>query len=296
MRPILFTLPLPGGLEISLPAYGTFLVLGMLAAVWVSGRHAPLLGLQRRQVFDLGIFLVFLGLVGAHLLDVALHPQLYFADGLTAGLWEAIAFWRGGLVYYGGLVTGMAGCLAYARDHGIPVADMLDFVAPLGSLALGSTRVGCFLNGCCYGVPTAWPLAIVYPAASLAQSKQAALGLVPSDAPSLPIHPVQLYELVAALLVFWLLWRRFPRRRFAGEVVAAFFLIYGSWRFAIEFLRADAPTWRPTGGFPLSEYQWLSLAVVAGAIVAWIVAARVSRAPWYAARPRYHEAGEGEVA
>ena len=283
MRPILFTLPLPGGLELSLPAYGTFLVLGMLAAVWVSGRHAPLLGLTRRQVFDLGILLVFLGLAGAHLLDVALHPELYFADGPAAGLWEAIAFWRGGLVYYGGLVTGMAGCWAYARFHGIPVADMLDFVAPLGALALGSTRVGCFLNGCCYGVPTALPLAIAYPAGSLAQRKQAALGLVSADAPSLPIHPVQLYELGAALLVFWVLWRRFPGRRFASEVAAAFFLIYGSWRFLIEFLRADSPDWRPTGGPLLSQYQWLSLAVVAGAIVVWIVAGRVGQAPWQAA-------------
>jgi phosphatidylglycerol:prolipoprotein diacylglycerol transferase len=272
MRPTLIDLPLPGGLHFPLGAYGTFLVLGMLAAAWVSGRHGGRLGLTRRDAFDLGLWLLVGGVAGAHLLYIATH-----LDGYLAG---AASLRRGGLAYYGGLAAAVPALWLWSRRRGVPCADLLDFVAPLGALGLGITRIGCFLNGCCWGAPSDLPWAVSFPAGSLPQRAQAALGLVGAEAPSLAVHPVQLYELAAAVAMFALLWARFPRRRRAGETAVAFGLLYGTWRLAIEWLRADAAGWRP-GVHAVTVYQGLSLAVIAIAIGGWWAVRRAARTPWW---------------
>jgi phosphatidylglycerol:prolipoprotein diacylglycerol transferase len=170
----------------------------------------------------------------------------------------------------------------WGRRRAIPYADLLDFVAPLGALGLAITRVGCFLNGCCWGAPSDLPWAVTFPPGSLPQQAQAAAGLVAAGAPSLPVHPVQLYECAAALAMFGWLWRRFGRRRCAGEVAAAFGLLYGGWRLLAELLRADGAGWRP-GALAPTPFQWLSAAVIAAAAVGLWAARRVHRLPWHRA-------------
>lgn len=279
MRPVLFDLALPGGLHLAFPAYGTFLVLGMLAAVWVSGRHSRALGLTRLDSFDLGVWLLAGGILGAHLLHVALKPEAYFGGGLGPGLRRAAELWRGGLVYYGGLAAAFLVLWLWGRRRRLPYLDLLDFIAPLGALGLAVTRVGCFLNGCCFGVPTGVPWAVVFPPGSHAHARQAAAGLIGPGEAALPVHPVQLYEAAVAAAIFGVLWARFPRRRHAGEGVAAFGLLYGPWRLYAETLRADDPTWQPGGSPVLTANQWLSLAVLALAALGWWAVRRTGRAP-----------------
>ncbi len=278
MRPTLIDLPLPGGLHFPVGAYGTLLVLGMLAAAWVSGRHGRLLGLRRRDAFDLGLWLLAAGVAGAHLLYLAANYETYFAGGETGAGWTA-SLSRGGMAYYGGLAAAFPVLWLWGRRRGIPYPDLLDFVAPLGALGLAVTRVGCFLNGCCYGTPSGLPWAVAFPPGSQPQQAQAALGLVAYGTPSLPVHPVQLYEFAAALAMFGWLWARFPRRRFAGEVVVAFGFLYGIWRFAVEGLRADSESWRP-GAHALTFNQGLSLVVIAVAGLGWWAVRRAARPPW----------------
>jgi phosphatidylglycerol---prolipoprotein diacylglyceryl transferase len=275
VRPILLDLPLAGGLHLVLPAYGTLLVVGMLAAAWASGRYGRLLGMTRLDAFDLGLGLLAGGLIGAHLLYIALDPASYFNDGLAAGLR------RGGLDYYGGLAAAFPAIWLWGRRRGLPFVDLLDFVAPLGALGLAVTRLGCLLNGCCFGVPTRVPWAVRFPPGSLAHRSQVAAGLIDADQAALPVHPVQLYELAAALAFFWLLWARFPRRRYAGEVVVSFGLLYGTWRLAAEALRADSPGWRPHA-HGVTANQWLSLALIAIAGIGWWAARRSARTPYLA--------------
>lgn len=266
MRPILLDLPLPFGWHLPFPAYGTFLVLGMLAAVWVSGAHGPVLGLRRRDVFDLGIWLLAAALVGAHLFHIAYHPEAYFAAGWREGL-KRVFLPGPGLVYYGGLAAAFPVLWFWGKRRRLPYVEVLDFVAPLGSLGLGITRLGCFFNGCCYGAPTTWGWAVQFPEASLAHRQQVAKGLIASHQPTLPVHPVQLAEAAFALLLFAWLWWRFPRRRFRGEVVVTFGVAYGLWRLFAEALRADAPGWTP-GGFGLTPSQGVSLFLLAAALFA----------------------------
>jgi phosphatidylglycerol---prolipoprotein diacylglyceryl transferase len=269
MRPLLLDVPLAGGFHLALPAYGTLLVVGMLTAAWVSGRHGRLLGVKRLDMFDLGLGLLAGGLLGAHLLYVAQYPEAY-RQGFVAGLRQ------GGLVYYGGLAAAFAVIFYWSRRRGLPYVDVLDFVAPLGALGLAVTRLGCFFNGCCFGTPSEMPWAVVFPLGSLAHQAQVAAGLVATEQASRPVHPVQLYEFVAALGFFWVLWSHFPRRHFPGEVVAAFGLLYGTWRLFAETLRADSPGWRP-GTHVLTVNQWLSLAVIAIAGIGWWTARHAAR-------------------
>jgi phosphatidylglycerol:prolipoprotein diacylglycerol transferase len=283
MRPILLDLPLPGGLHFPVGAYGTFLVIGMLAAAWVLGRHGRRLGLRRVDAFDLGLWLLAAGVAGAHLLYLAADPRSYFAGGEAGGGWAA-SLGRGGMAYYGGLAAAFPVLWLWGRRRRIPYLDLLDFVAPLGALGLAVTRVGCFFNGCCYGEPSGLPWAVAFPIGSQPQQAQAVLGLIAPGAPSLPVHPVQLYETAAALAMFGWLWWRFPRRRSAGEAVAAFGLLYGAWRFVAEWLRADADGWRP-GANALTFNQGLSLVVIALAGAGWWAARRAARPPWSHAAP-----------
>lgn len=280
MRPILFDLPLFGDLHVAFPAYGTLLVVGMLVAAWVSGRHGPLLGLKRRDAFDLGVWLLAGGVLGAHLLHIALAWGAYFDEGARTGLARAALLGRG-LAYYGGLAAAVPVIWLWSRRRGLPLVEALDFVAPLGALGLAVTRVGCFLNGCCFGIPSAVPWAVTYPPGSWPQARQVEVGLIAAGEPSLPVHPVQLYEMAVALGFFALLWARFPRRRWAGEVVAGFGLLYGPWRLFAETLRADAPGWRP-GVHAMTAIQWLSLLLVAIAAVGWWAGRRAGRRPFEA--------------
>ncbi|HEX9636369.1 MAG TPA: prolipoprotein diacylglyceryl transferase family protein, partial [Acidobacteriota bacterium] len=113
---------------------------------------------------------------------------------------------------------------------------------------------------------------------SPAYRRQVELGLIASGGTALPVHPVQLYEFAAALILFLFLWARFPKRRCAGEVVAAFGMLYGSWRLIAEALRADHPGWRPDV-FGVTANQWLSLILIAVAGTGWLAASRAARTP-----------------
>lgn len=268
MRPILLDLPLPGGLHLAFPAYGTMLVLGMLAAAWVSGRHGASLGLERRDAFDLGIWLLAAALVGAHLFHIAYYPEQFFGHGLVEGLKRTFSLGPG-LVYYGGLAAAFPVLWVWGKRRGLPYVDVLDFVAPLGALGLGITRLGCFLNGCCYGAPTGLAWGVRFPEGSLAHRQQVASGLITIGQPSLPVHPVQLLEAAVAAALFAWLWQRFPRRRFRGELVVTFGIAYGLWRLLAEALRADAPGWRP-GVLALTPSQGVSLLLIAASLLgAW---------------------------
>jgi len=143
--------------------------------------------------------------------------------------------------------------------------------------------VGCFLNGCCYGAPTGLPWGVRFPALSPAGDLHA-------------VHPTQLYETAAALAMCALLWRLYPRRRFAGQTACLFGLLYSTWRFANEFLRDDTGPWRPVFAGrerdlgPLTVFQYMSLLLFVVFAAALLLLARRGRPPY---RPEEGAAGPG---
>jgi phosphatidylglycerol:prolipoprotein diacylglycerol transferase len=151
---------------------------------------------------------------------------------------------------------------------------MADAVAP--ALALGSAlgRIGCFLNGCCYGVWTSFPLAVRFPAGSPPWVRHVELGLISPLAPhSLAVHPTQLYSALDALLLLGLLTWFYPRRRRDGEAMALLMVTYPVLRFANECLRGDEPA--IVAG--LSAAQAISLGLFVAGVTTWVYLARLPR-------------------
>jgi phosphatidylglycerol:prolipoprotein diacylglycerol transferase len=269
MYPELFRIPLLGK---GVPAYGTALMLGFLLAVLICRRRAGSLGLEPAHIFDMGFFAVIGGIVGARLLHVLLNLGFYFTPanwpkwmGPMGWLGAILATWNGGLVFYGGLGGAILALWIFARRSRLPFPDVLDFAAPGSILGLAVTRVGCFLNGCCFGKPCDLPWAVRFPASSHVHAQQVLGGLIGPGDPTLPVHPTQLYEALAALGIFAVLWALYPRRRFSGQVAWTYGMLYSAWRFVNEFFRADSGPWRPKifGKLrdlgPLTVFQYMSI-------------------------------------
>ena len=296
MCPELFRLPL---LDRGVPAYGTMLMIGFLLAVFLARRRSGALGLDPAQVFDLGFLTVIGGILGARLMHVGLYWPDYFCSRALWPKWMGplgwigamVATWKGGLVYYGGLAGAVTAVWLYGRRKKIPLADMLDFAAPPAALGLALTRIGCFLNGCCFGGPTSLPWGVKFPAGSHVYAMRDEAGRLIGFHEPFCVHPAQLYETLAALCIFGLLWYAYPRRRFAGAIAWSFGLLYAVWRFCNEFFRADSGPWRPTIGDttldlgPLTVFQYISIPLILFFAIMLLVAWRRARPPHSPAAP-----------
>jgi len=179
-------------------------------------------------------------------------------------LWQALLILRGGLVFYGGLIGGIAAVVIYLRVFKIPVVKAMDLMAVYLPLGQAITRVGCFLNGCCFGTASELPWAVRYPPHSLAHQEQVIQGLIAADTPhSLPVHPTQLYMVAGLMLMFWALRRVLNRPHATGAICAWYSVLYGILRLLVEFVRGDNA--RSVMG--LTVYQVISLAFIAGGLV-----------------------------
>jgi len=174
------------------------------------------------------------GLIGAHVLDIFEYSDRY-------PQWTDVFRRGGGSSIYGAFILVLPVVAAYVRRHGVPLLRFMDGGAPAMALGEAMSRIGCFLNGCCYGVPTSRPWSIVFPAGSFAYRDQIARGLLsPNAFQSLPVHPVQLYSAIimsaTTALLLWILRRPRPD----GTVLFAFLLIYGALRLGMSPYRQEA--------------------------------------------------------
>ncbi len=179
----------------------------------------------------------------------------------SRSVWDVVQYWKGGIVYYGGIVGGLLAFFVYRWFRPFPLRPYMDVIAP--SIAIGTLfgRLGCFLNGCCFGDPCSLPWAVSFPKPSPPWHQHLALGLIPPGAvQSLPVHPTQLYSALDALILLLLLSAYFPLRRRDGEVIGLLMVTYPITRFLIEYLRNDEATF--FAGLTIS--QTISVALVGG--------------------------------
>jgi phosphatidylglycerol---prolipoprotein diacylglyceryl transferase len=237
MYPVLFRI---GSFEVT--TFGVMVAVAALTGLWLFRRELARDGLPV-EAADAGIVGVFGGLLGAKLLWTFEHAG-------EAPLTELL-FSRGGLSWYGGLVGGVGAGLVYIKMYRWPVVRVVAAATP--ALAFGHLlgRIGCFLVGDDYGLPTDLPWGVAFP-----------LGLPPTD---VPVHPTQLYEAIGLGVLGWLLlrWRRgMP----ATVILGRYLVIAGVLRFAIEFLRVNERV-----ALGLSVAHLVSIAVVilgAGMLIA----------------------------
>jgi len=215
--------------------YGVLAALGFMLAVanWsVIGRKE---GRPPGFASELGFWVMLAGIIGARVAYVISDFGYYLNNPV-----EIIRFDRGGLIYYGGFIGGAIGMMLFAYRRKLSILGTGDFT--LTGVVLGHAvgRVGCFLNGCCFGVPWDGWAAVSFPPESAASIRQFQEGLL--DYPtshSLHVHATQLYESGLNLLIYAALLTLYFRKKKDGAVVAAYFILYPLARFLIEFLRGD---------------------------------------------------------
>lgn len=211
---------------VTLYSYGLMVAVGLFAAMGLAAARARVTSIPADRIQSL-IFFAFLGgIVGARAVYVILNWSDFAASPI-----EIVRLDHGGLVFYGGLAGGLMTLFLFMRRFQLPVGRTLDLLTPPLALAHAIGRIGCFLNGCCYGKRIG--------------SFQ---------------HPTQLYEAGALLVLLALLLRMEKRGLKPGDLSLLYGFLYGLWRFGIEFLRADNPM--VAGG--LTHFQWASLTLVAG--------------------------------
>lgn len=247
MRPVLIEL---GPLDVH--SYGFMLAIGFLVGILIILRYAGKAGIREETILELAIYGIVGALVGARLMYVVGQWEHY-----RHNLLEIIMVQEGGLAFLGGLLLGMGIVFFVARARGIPFLKLMDVSAPGATIGYAIARVGCFLNGCCFGRPTELPWGVNFPLGSLAHS----------HFPSQHIHPTQLYALLAMLAAFGVIVRFWPQRRYDGHVFFWWLVIYGLYRFSVEFLRFCPAELYWLG---LNPGQWIALAMMlAGALPLW---------------------------
>ncbi len=280
MRPILYDfgidLPLLGPLNF--PAYFTMLALSFGLGMWMTWREAPRLGMDRERVLDLTLWMVVWGVLGARVLHViadghfwdyvhlctdpslvpATEAKVRFCRASAECGWDyvcntatntchpprdclaAIKVWRGGLAYYGGFLFATGFGLYYARKHALGMWKMADLAAPWIAFGLAITRLGCFLNGCCFGKVSSLPWAVRFPPNRALEEAQVRAGLITAGSPTLPVHPTQIYLAALNLLTFFLLYFVLRgRKRFHGQLFGWLLILKGVFRSLVEVWRDD---------------------------------------------------------
>jgi phosphatidylglycerol---prolipoprotein diacylglyceryl transferase len=253
MHPIAFQIG-----PLSIHWYGVMVALGFLAGLWTAGRRALLVGIHSEKVVDLGPWLIGGALVGARTLYVLSYWQESFA-GRPVG--EIFAIWKGGLVFYGGLIGATAAGILYAWLKKLPLWKLADVVAP--SIALGYVfgRIGCLLNGCCYGRACSLPWAIRFPEGHETH---------PVGQAATPVHPTELYESLLNLGLFLGLAWLFRRKKFDGQVFGTYLVCYAVLRSFVETFRGDYPV-HYLGGWA-TPAQLVSLGILtAGVALLWLL-------------------------
>lgn len=243
--------------------YGVFLAIAFLCAIVITSRLAERDGLPREKIWDLSLWMLLAALVGSKLLMLFTEPEY------RAQPWQLLSldFLRSGGVFYGGLLGAVIAGYLLIKRYKLPWWQTADACAP--GIAIGNFfgRQGCFAAGCCWGKPTSLPWGVKF-----TELGHEITG-VPIDT---HLHPTQLYESFAMLLVFlFLLWLH-KHKRFSGQVILAYALLYSVIRFSIEFVRDD-----PRGDIlglttltGLSTSQMISLVVGISALIILLIRRR----------------------
>lgn len=183
-------------------------------------------------------------------------------------------FITGGLVFFGGLFGGIIAGIIYLKLHKIPVITGADMVAPFMAFAHGIGRIGCFLNGCCWGAVTrfSYPWAVQFPKGSSCYRRQLREKLVSGDDLfSLPVHPTQLYETLGNFIIFVILLIIYKKHKHTGVVTLSYLTMYGGLRFVTEMFRGESA--RPVYGW-LTVSQTVALSMLIFGLVTFFICSK----------------------
>ena len=232
MRPILFQIG-----RVPILSYGFSLAIAFVGCTLLGIREAKRQGIDPDKILDLALYLCISGIIGARLLFVLLDVPKYFQDPI-----QIINLRDGGLAYHGGFILALIVGIIFSKRANLSGWVLADIVAPLVALGYSFVRVGCLLNGCCFGLPT---------------SVSWALPCRVGD-PTLR-HPTQLYASLLSLIIFIILYAQRDHKKFPGYLMFLYVGLYSVSRFIVEIFR-DVP--RLIG--PFSVAQLASIILIIG--------------------------------
>ena len=227
--------------SLSIRWYGVMAALGFVAASWLLERNRKYAGLSKDNCGTLMIIALVAGLLGARIFYVIQFFE-YFKDDLI----KIFYIHNGGLVFYGGFILAFSSIIFYTRKKHFDTIRVLDIFAPAMAAAHGFGRIGCFLNGCCFGRATESFWGVTAPVNSFLWQQTKGL----------PVHPVQLLEagenFLLCLLYYWML-----KKTKRGVVTASYLIIYAVLRCINETLRGDNVLY-----WGLTPAQWIGIILI----------------------------------
>ncbi len=212
-------------------SYGLFLAIGVFVSSWLLASEAKRIGVSRDTVYDLAFWVVLCGIAGARLFYVLLDLSYFIQDPL-----EIIMLQKGGLAWQGSFIGGLIGGVIFLRRKSIPLWKFLDITAPYIALGHAIGRIGCLLNGCCYGKTAAWGLFFPVWDARLI--------------------PTQIFMAIGQICIFILLKVFSSKARFEGQVFVWYLILSSVERFTVEFFRGDHELF-----WGLSVFQYVCIAI-----------------------------------
>ena len=240
----------------SVPSYGFLVSLGVIAGLLVVFKVARWEKLNPDQMWNLGALVLLAGLLGGKIMMVvydwgyyAAHPREIFS----------LSVLQSGGVFSGGLTAAIVVAFWYVRKHHIPFLRTCDTFAPGVAIAHAFGRVGCFAAGCCYGKPTSEPWGVIFTNPLAQQWVGTPLGV--------RLHPTELYEMIVEVFNFLVLFWLVRRKKFEGQVIGLYLILYGVARYFLEFFRGDPGRGSVFGGFMSGTQLLAVLMVVAGGIL-----------------------------
>jgi len=235
--------------------------LGFLAGLLTATRRARRENIASEKITDLTLWIMVGSILGARIVYVTTYWGTEFAN---APLSEIFMIQHGGLVFYGGLIGATVAGGIYLHLRKLPFWKVADVMAP--SIALGSVfgRIGCLLNGCCYGRECNAPWAITFPAGHETH---------PYDQPAIPVHPTEIYDAVLNLLLYFFLAWMFRRKKFDGQIFTLYLIGYAICRSVVEYFRGDYPP--DHIHFGLTSAQLVSIPILGvGLFLAFVLSKR----------------------
>lgn len=252
MHPILFHLG-----SIPIYSYGVLVAAGFLVGIFCARFQALKLGLDPDLIWNFAIYGILVALVSSKLWLLASEWEYYAAN---PGQIFSIATLQSAGTFYGGVLGGIVWTFVYTRVTKLPILGVLDVCAAPVALGHAIGRMGCFVAGCCYGKPTSLPWGVTFTSPIARRIAGTPLNV--------SLHPTQLYEAAAEFANFLLLAWLGTRQTFSGQLIGAFFMLYGIERGTIEFLRGD-PGRTMMFHDRISLMQIVSLALIVAGALLW---------------------------
>jgi phosphatidylglycerol---prolipoprotein diacylglyceryl transferase len=253
MHPILFKIG-----PLAIHSYGIMLALSFILGIFIAVRLGKKRGIDENEIVNIGFIIIISSIVGARLFYVLFHLNEF------QGRW-LYTFWPvqrdgsvglGGLILLGGFLTALISSTVYIIYKKLNFWKLADSIAPGIAIGIFFTRIGCYLNGCCFGKACSPALGVIFPPHSAAHSVMG----------SVPLYPTQLYSSFYGLLIFGILLWIDRKIRFDGLNIGIFLILYGIARFAVDFFRYYENQMFIVGGLGFNQVVSLSM-LLAGLVM-----------------------------